>query len=57
MNIVWFVYRGLFADNPRAIYEGLLARRGPGDRHTWICTPKTRHTFPPDVEPVLFGTP
>src|SRR5687767_15991600 len=26
MNIVWFVYRGLFADNPRAIYEGLVAR-------------------------------
>ena len=57
MNIVWFVYRGLFADNPRAIYEGLLARRGAGDRHTWICTAKTQKSFPPGVEPVLFGTP
>ena len=57
MNIVWFVYRGLFADNPRAIYEGLVARHGQVDRHTWICTPKTQHSFPADVEPVLFGTP
>ena len=57
MNIVWFVYRGLFADNPRAIYEALLARRGPGDRHTWICTAKTQDSFPPGIEPVLFGTP
>src|SRR5687767_11833561 len=52
MNIVWFVYRGLFADNPRAVYEGLIARRGQVDRHTWICTPKTQHSFPADVEPV-----
>jgi CDP-glycerol glycerophosphotransferase len=56
MNIVWSVYRGLFADNPRAIYEALVARRGPGDRHTWICTAKTQHSFPPGIEPVLFGT-
>ena len=35
MDITWFVYRGLFADNPRAIYDGLLARRGPVDRHRW----------------------
>jgi CDP-glycerol glycerophosphotransferase len=57
MNIVWFVYRGLFADNPRAIYEGLLARRGPVDRHRWLCTAKTQDSFPPGVEPVLYGTP
>jgi CDP-glycerol glycerophosphotransferase len=57
MNIVWFVYRGLFADNPRAIHEGLVARRGPVDRHTWICTPKTRATVPAGIETVLFGTP
>jgi CDP-glycerol glycerophosphotransferase len=57
MDIVYFVYRGLFADNPRAIHEALLARRGPVDRHTWICTPKTRHSFPPGVETVLATTP
>jgi CDP-glycerol glycerophosphotransferase len=57
MNIVYFVYRGLFADNPRAIYQALLARRGPVDRHTWICTPKTRHSFPPGVDTVLAATP
>lgn len=57
MNIVWFVYRGLFADNPRAIYEALVARRGSADRHRWICTAKTKDSFPPGIEPVLFGTP
>jgi CDP-glycerol glycerophosphotransferase len=57
LDIVWFVYRGLFADNPRAIYDGLVARRGPVDRHRWICTPKTQDSFPLGIEPVLFGTP
>ena len=57
MDITWFVYRGLFADNPRAIYDELLARRGPVDRHRWICTAKTQDSFPPGIEPVLFGTP
>ena len=57
MDIVWFVYRGLFADNPRAIYEALVARRGSADRHRWICTAKTRDSLPPGIEPILFGTP
>ena len=57
LDIVWFVYRGLFADNPRAIYDGLVARRGTTDRHTWLCTVKTRDSFPPQVTPVLYGTP
>ncbi len=57
MDITWFVYRGLFADNPRAVYDALLARRGPVDRHRWICTAKTQDSFPPGIEPVLFGTP
>ncbi|MCW2702490.1 MAG: hypothetical protein JWQ37_485 [Blastococcus sp.] len=57
VKVVYFTFRGLFADNPRAIYEGLLAR-GDGDlSHTWLCTPKTRDTFPPGVDTVLYGTP
>jgi CDP-glycerol glycerophosphotransferase len=57
LDIVWFVYRGLFADNPRAIHEALVARRGTADRHTWLCTPKTQDSFPPGITPVLYGTP
>lgn len=57
MDIVWFVYRGLYADNPRAIYEALIARRGPVDRHTWICTPKTQDSVPPGVATALANTP
>ena len=57
VKVVYFTFRGLFADNPRAIYEGLLAR-GDGDfSHTWLCTPKTQGTFPAGVETILYGTP
>jgi CDP-glycerol glycerophosphotransferase len=56
VKVVYFTYRGLFADNPRAVYEGLLARGGDLT-HTWLCTPKTQDTFPPGVETILYGTP
>jgi CDP-glycerol glycerophosphotransferase len=57
VKVVYFTFRGLFADNPRAVYEGLLAR-GPADvTHTWLCTAKTQDTFPPGVQTVLYGTP
>lgn len=57
VKVVYSTYRGLFADNPRAIYETLLDR-GPADlAHTWLCTEKTQASFPPRVETVLYGTP
>jgi CDP-glycerol glycerophosphotransferase (TagB/SpsB family) len=57
VKVVYFTFRGLFADNPRAVYEGLLAR-GDGDfSHTWLCTAKTQDTFPAGVETILYGTP
>ena len=56
VKVVYFTFRGLFADNPRAIYEGLLARGGD-HAHTWLCTPKTQPSFPPGVETVLYNTP
>lgn len=56
-NIVYFTYRGLFADNPRAVYEGALARDLGDVTHTWLCTEKTRPTFPPGVPTILYGTP
>lgn len=57
MRAVWFSFRGLYADNPRALYEALPARAGDPITSTWICTPATQGTFPPGVETVLFGTP
>jgi CDP-glycerol glycerophosphotransferase len=57
VKVVYFTYRGLFADNPRAVYEGLLARGDDDVAHTWLCTAKTQGTFPPGVETILYGTP
>ena len=55
VKVVYFTYRGLFADNPRAVYEGLLDREDLS--HTWLCTAKTQPSFPQGVETVLYGTP
>jgi len=57
VRVVYSTFRGLFADNPRALYEGLRERVADGVTHTWLCTPKTQGTFPPEVETVLYGTP
>jgi CDP-glycerol glycerophosphotransferase len=57
VKVVYFTFRGLFADNPRAIYERLLTREDLDLSHTWLCTPKTQDAFPPGVETVLYGTP
>lgn len=57
MKVVYFTFRGLFADNPRALYQALLDR-GPADlAHTWLCTPQTQDSFPPGVQTVRYGTP
>jgi CDP-glycerol glycerophosphotransferase len=57
VKVVYFTFRGLFADNPRAIYEGLRARGDLDLSHTWLCTPKTQDTYPPGVQTILYGTP
>ena len=57
VKVVYFTFRGLFGDNPRAIYEGLLARGNAGLEHTWLCTARTQHTFPAGVDTILYGTP
>jgi CDP-glycerol glycerophosphotransferase len=57
VRIVWFSFRGLYADNPRAVYEGLVARGAPEATHTWLCTAATQDSFPPGVRTVLYGTP
>jgi CDP-glycerol glycerophosphotransferase len=56
MRITWFCFRGLYADNPRALYEAALAR-GIAAEHTWLTTPKGRTTFPPGVTTIEYRTP
>jgi CDP-glycerol glycerophosphotransferase len=53
MKIVYATFRGLFADNPRAIYERIAARGGDVT-HTWLCNEKTRPTFPAGVDTVIY---
>ncbi|CCG02021.1 CDP-glycerol glycerophosphotransferase family protein [Blastococcus saxobsidens] len=57
MKVTYYSFRGLFADNPRALYEELAERDGRAHAHTWLCTPQTQHMFPPEVETVRYGTP
>jgi CDP-glycerol glycerophosphotransferase len=55
VKIVYATFRGLFADNPRAIYEAIAADPAhAGATHTWLCNEKTRPTFPADVETVIY---
>ncbi|MGX5653998.1 CDP-glycerol glycerophosphotransferase family protein [Geodermatophilus nigrescens] len=56
VKVVWFSFRGLFADNPRALYEGMLAR-GVDAEHTWLCTADTAPTYPAGVRTVEYRTP
>jgi CDP-glycerol glycerophosphotransferase len=56
MRIVHSCFRGLYADNPRALYEGML-RRGVEATHVWLCTAATEASFPPGVETVRYPTP
>jgi len=57
VKVVYFTFRGLFADNPRAVYEALLDRGPAALTHTWLCTPRTQSSFPRGVDTVLYGTP
>ena len=53
MKVVWSCFRGLFADNPRALYEGALPRL-PGAEHVWLANERTEHTFPAGVRTVRY---
>jgi CDP-glycerol glycerophosphotransferase len=57
VRAVWSCFRGLYADNPRALYEGFLARDPQGVTHTWLCTAATEGTFPAGTATVRYGTP
>ena len=54
MKVVYNSFGGRYSDNPRAIYESLVAR----DReltHVWLADPLHKHGFPDDVDTVQFG--
>ena len=57
MNIVYSCFRGLFGDNPRALYDALASRKDLDATHTWMCTPATQDSFPPDVRTLIYGSP
>ena len=54
MKVVYNAFNGRYADNPRAVYEALLARGG-GEEHVWLADP--RQAFPPGTVTVPIGTP
>ncbi len=56
MKVVWNAYNGRYSDNPRALYEALLARRGE-QQHVWLADPRHAAAFPADVATVPIGTP
>jgi CDP-glycerol glycerophosphotransferase len=57
VNIVYSCFRGLFADNPRALYDALIQRGDLDATHTWMCTPATQPSFPPDVRTLVYRSP
>src|SRR3954467_5547381 len=56
MRVTWFCFRGLYADNPRALYEAALTR-GIDATHTWLTTPKAQGSFPPGTTTIEYRTP
>jgi CDP-glycerol glycerophosphotransferase len=57
VKVVYATFRGLFADNPRALYEGIKERFPQGVEHVWLCRETTRPTFPTGVDTVLYPSP
>jgi CDP-glycerol glycerophosphotransferase len=51
MKIVYRSFDGRYSDNPRALYEALLAR-GDAAQHVWMCAPGQEETFPPGASTV-----
>ncbi|TXR57901.1 CDP-glycerol glycerophosphotransferase family protein [Quadrisphaera setariae] len=54
-TVVWNAFNGRYADNPRALHEGLLARgldEGAGWHHVWMADPRHTSAFPEGVRTV-----
>ena len=57
VRVVWNAHNGRWADNPRALYETLIARGDVADEHLWLADVRRIATFPPEVTTVPIGTP
>jgi CDP-glycerol glycerophosphotransferase len=55
MKVVHHSCGGRYSDNPRAIYESLVASGHPGN-HVWLMDPKHAHGFPAGIDTVEFGS-
>ena len=55
MKFVHYSCGGRYSDNPRALYEALVAGGYPGS-HVWLQDPKHAQGFPADVDVVEFGS-
>ena len=51
MKVVYNSFNGRYADNPRAVFEGLRRLR-PGLEHVWLADPRHVAGFPADVATV-----
>ncbi len=56
MRIVYNAFNGRYADSPRALHRGLLAR-GVEAEHVWLRDARFVGGFPADVATVPIGTP
>jgi CDP-glycerol glycerophosphotransferase len=54
-RVVYNSFQGHFSDNPRAIYEELVAR-GDERTHVWTAEASNLAAFPPGTRPVVPGT-
>jgi CDP-glycerol glycerophosphotransferase len=53
VRVVYNSFAGRYSDNPRAIYEALVAEGGAVS-HVWLADPAHRHLFPDGIETVEF---
>jgi CDP-glycerol glycerophosphotransferase len=56
VKIVYHSFGGRYSDNPRAVYESLLAR-GDEVEHVWVSSEAHAHGFPEGVATVTYGAP
>ena len=56
MRVVYNSFNGRYADNPRAVFEGLRRMRA-GIEHVWLADPRHLAGFPADVTTVPIRTP
>ena len=55
MKIVYHSFEGRYSDNPRVLYEALLAREEPHE-HLWLVDPAHAAGFPADVATAAYGS-